>query len=119
MLNWPIFGIEYNRALTQSLIFNPSPTNGSPTPLHTFDPLGSGTLRTSKPGRGVQEEDIARLVNVFLINVHPKNPVLDPENLKSEARLAAVNGFGWDATSCLVVSLEIGKGEERPLQELT
>ena len=57
----------------------------------------------SKPGRGIQEDDVPRLIDKFLVNVHIKNPILDVGDLKRKARFIVENGFGWDAASCLVV----------------
>ena len=61
----------------------------------TFTPFGS-----FKPP---QEERIPILIDNFLQNVHTKNPVLDVEALVRQGLVAAEQGLGWDAWSCLVL----------------
>lgn len=53
--------------------------------------------------RGISEEDFIPLCKKFLIEVHPRNPVLDEVELMRHARSAAENGLKWDSGSCLVV----------------
>ncbi|TVY45305.1 putative beta-glucosidase I, partial [Lachnellula occidentalis] len=59
-------------------------------------------VRSSAGGIGVQEEEIAGLVEDFLTFVHIKNPILHPDTLRSYARKVAENGPQWDSKSCLV-----------------
>jgi hypothetical protein len=111
VLDWPIFGERYDRTRVETLIFNPQAADYDSTAFaqhisndqRALPSISSDPIRTSKPGRGVQEEDVLHLVNKFLINVHIKNPILDVEDLKRKARFVVENGFGWDAASCLVV----------------
>lgn len=109
VLEWPIFGGRYNRANIETLIFNPQSAdyNGKVLVQHTpGDPQtfhSTSSIRASKSGRGVQEDDVLHLINKFLTNVHIKNPILDADDLKSKAKLIIENGFSWDAASCLVV----------------
>lgn len=46
---------------------------------------------------------VVTLVEHFLQNVHTKNPILDVELLLSQTRRVALEGFGNDASSCLVL----------------
>jgi hypothetical protein len=112
ILDWPVFQGKHNRSAIEALISNPqsvatdsfASTNQSRFAGTSSLAIGSDPIRTSRPSRGVQEDDVMNLVHKFLTNVHIKNPVLDSEDLKSKARGVMENGFGWDATSCLVVS---------------
>ena len=64
----------------------------------------SGEVFTAKQGlKAPDEEQVTALVDGFLRNVHTKNPVLDVESLVKQGRRIAVEGFGWDAWSCLVM----------------
>jgi hypothetical protein len=109
VLSWPIFGGEYDhvRAKIESLVFSPSTNRHASDPhqvdIHASHFIGADPVRSSGPGRGVREDDVLRLVNLFLVNVHIKNPVLDPDDLKKKARWTSEHGFSWDATSCLVL----------------
>lgn len=47
----------------------------------------------------------SRLLDNFFSRVHIKNPVLDEHEVRRWAREISFNGIGWDARSCLVVSL--------------
>lgn len=55
-------------------------------------------------GPGIREEHAPQLVDRFLQFVHPKNPILYIDQIREHARRIAEDGFGWDATSCIVVS---------------
>lgn len=46
---------------------------------------------------------VTQLIENFLINNHPKNPILDPATLRRDGRLCVETGLGWDGSSCLVV----------------
>lgn len=106
ILDWPIFEGKYDRSRTESLIFNPrqSSDNEGSAPTINEDPV-----RTVLPGRGIREEDVPSLINVFLTNVHIKNPILNSDDIKGKGRWMSEHGFGWDAASCLVVSRSLLK----------
>ena len=63
-----------------------------------------GDSRPSKGGRGVEEEDFVALCRKFLIHVHPRNPILEADQLIKHARKASEEGLSWDSASCLAVS---------------
>ena len=114
ILEWPIFGGSYDRTKVETLIFNPHAADYTyhvpATVAHypsddqrLVQSVSSDPIRMSTSGRGVQEDDVLRLIDKFLVNVHIKNPILDVGDLKRKARFIVENGFGWDAASCLVV----------------
>lgn len=109
ILNWHVFEGRYDSALITSRIFNPDASNNTGERdqlyLNSSNLSHNGhQLRTSGPGRGIMEDHVPHLIDKFLANVHIKNPVLNPDDLKAKAKHAAENGFGWDAASCLIVS---------------
>jgi hypothetical protein len=111
ILEWPIFEGRYNGSNIETLIFNPQSAADNRTAVVHNTPRdphihhSPSLIRSSKPSRGIQEDDVLPLINKFLTNVHIKNPVLDADDLKDKAKLIIENGFSWDATSCLVVSV--------------
>lgn len=54
-------------------------------------------------GSAINEGNSVTLVEAFLRNVHTKNPILDPTELRGLARTAAEDGFIWDGSSCLIL----------------
>ncbi|KAL2860710.1 uncharacterized protein BJX67DRAFT_386398 [Aspergillus lucknowensis] len=53
--------------------------------------------------RGIREEDVPSLIENFLENVHTKNPILDPHELRGLCRRIGEDGFQWDGPSCLIL----------------
>lgn len=102
VLNWPIFGENFDRSEIESLIFNPQNYEHTESASHSFSVVND-QVRSLRPGKGICEEDILSLIDRFLINVHIKNPVLDADDLIDKARKISENGFSWDSYSCLVV----------------
>ena len=46
----------------------------------------------------------AQLLQQFLDNVHIFNPILEESKVREYMRAASLNGLGWDAESCLLVT---------------
>ncbi|KAL2213944.1 hypothetical protein CC79DRAFT_1391828 [Sarocladium strictum] len=107
ILEWPVFKgrrTSYDRARIESLIFRTSPGTSDSTASFRHGGNGNGSsIFMGTPGRGVNEEDAPSHAERFLVNVHIKNPVLNPSDLRRNARWVAENGFGWDADSCLML----------------
>lgn len=98
LLTWPIFGEQWPHTLLSRELLAGS-----------FQYTESGNDWSARPacqlqGPGIREEHVPELVDRFLQFVHPKNPVLYIEQIREHARRIAEDGFGWDATSCIVVS---------------
>lgn len=55
-------------------------------------------------GKGIRDDAFVPLCRKFLTHVHPRNPVLDADELMRFARDAEEHGVKWDSESCLVVS---------------
>ncbi|KAI6747664.1 hypothetical protein HG530_015772 [Fusarium avenaceum] len=110
MLEWPIFHGRYSRTKIESLIFDPSLDwqRHEENATISEEPDDAARMDYQDPrsnlgaGRGVREEDVMQLVDSFLLNVHIKNPILDPAFLQRIAKSVAATGFGWEAQSCLV-----------------
>lgn len=101
LLTWPIFGGQWPDSLLSREILSGS-----------FHFAESGNEWEARPARhqgpGIREEHVPQLVERFLQFVHPKNPILYIEQIREHARRIAEDGFGWDATSCIVVSRHSG-----------
>lgn len=98
LLTWPIFAGQWPHTLLSRELL-----------VGSFHFTGSGNDWSALPvrqhqGPGIREEHVPQLVDRFLQFVHPKNPILYIEKLREHARRIAEDGFGWDATSCIVVS---------------
>jgi hypothetical protein len=64
--------------------------------------------QTRKRGASIlnlDSEVVNQLVENFLTNNHIKNPVLDVQSLRADAREFAETGPQWDEKSCLIVSV--------------
>ncbi|KAL4968901.1 uncharacterized protein BDV14DRAFT_211388 [Aspergillus stella-maris] len=91
VLQWPLLRDICGPSEVDKLFFNPVPSDET-----TERPWSSS-------GRGIREEDVSALIESFLENVHTKNPILDPSELRNLSRCVGENGFQWDAQSCLVL----------------
>ena len=118
ILGWPIFEGKYDRRWIESLIFDPTlpchnlfeqPTSPRVADDSVRDRFEDPRQNSSK-GPGVREEDVPRLVETFLLRVHVKNPIFDPEYLRKMARTVVEDGFDWKASSCLVVRSNFSGG---------
>ncbi|KNG45557.1 hypothetical protein TW65_07808 [Stemphylium lycopersici] len=111
VLEWPVFQRRYDRHSIETLIFEPT----SPSEATNISGISSKILPSAAQaayddpreglakGIGICEDDVPNLVEKFLVNVHVKNPIFDPEYLRDMAREVAEDGFGWKAPSCLVL----------------
>lgn len=98
ILEWPIFEGKHDRAATESIIFEAESLGDHSLPLRS--------RRASQANAdyvGVHEEDVPELISIFLAQVHTKNPILDPVQLRKLAKDMSEHGFRWDADSCLVL----------------
>jgi hypothetical protein len=63
------------------------------------------TTRTAGTHLNLDSSVVDHLVENFLANNHIKNPVLDVQSLRADAREFAETGAQWDERSCLIVSV--------------
>jgi Fungal Zn(2)-Cys(6) binuclear cluster domain len=101
ILTWPIFENKF----TENFLIEPLLTDPAVSDPQLYARSGSNEdnyamIASLAP---LDEERIPSLVDHFLQNVHTKNPVIDVETLVQRSRLAATQGLGWDAWSCLVL----------------
>ncbi|KAL4957713.1 hypothetical protein BDW69DRAFT_8179 [Aspergillus filifer] len=91
VLQWPLLRDLCGPSEVDMLFFNPVPSDDA------------SERPWSSNGREIREEDVFVLIESFLENVHTKNPILDPSELRNFSRCVGENGFQWDAQSCLVI----------------
>ncbi|KAJ9137458.1 C6 transcription factor [Pleurostoma richardsiae] len=109
LLRWPIFdGILTSREKTiDSFVLDAAGDNSSAFPSsysRNGQLVTGGTLQAlTAAGVGVLEDDFVPLCRKFLVFVHPRNPILEADQLLNTARRASEHGLGWDASSCLVL----------------
>ena len=122
VLLWPIFEGKYPpNLLIDSLLevgIDAESDNedepGSRIPVHPRSSLGGKSLSSANV-----EENVLRLVDNFIANVHTKNPILDVGTLKRYARGVAEDGPGWDGKSCLVVSAFLCRRSRFDISQIT
>lgn len=70
-----------------------------------FSPGSESSPGTVEVGSsvGVQEDAFVPLCKKFLLLVHPRNPILEPDELIKYAKHAREHGLGWNQASCIVV----------------
>jgi hypothetical protein len=113
VLAWSTFAGKYDRRWIEALIFDPTlpshDLSGTPTSPRVNDDSLRNTFEDPRQSwhisPGIREEDVPHLVEVFLANVGRKNPILDPNYLRSMARAVVNHGFDWEASSCLVLTV--------------
>lgn len=109
ILEWPVFEGTFHRTRIEALIFNPSQASRKNATHTSSSQYRHRLIHSRRPvhgarsSRGINEEHAPSLVERFLINVHIKNPVLEPDEVRRKARHIAESGFSWDADTCLLV----------------
>ncbi|KAM5368969.1 hypothetical protein ACJZ2D_009278 [Fusarium nematophilum] len=81
-------------------------------------PLSSGYTEGVVQGKGqgsqgISEESFVPLCRKFLALVHPRNPVLDGNELMRLARSAEEHGLKWDSASCLLLTCALAAYTEK------
>ncbi|THX77328.1 hypothetical protein D6D04_06385 [Aureobasidium pullulans] len=107
ILKWPVFGegqhLENIEALfTDPMLANDVTDNQSMTGGES-QPLFVGTQNIVDCEPDLLENDITSLVEYFLVQVHTKNPILDPTSLRKMAANIVQFGLQWDGPTCLVL----------------
>jgi hypothetical protein len=101
-LLWPIF--EYHGGVNSSIdaVLDDSDGEGYADTEHANSDAG----RPRPYARQGLDDGytVRKLTESFLRNVHTKNPILDPNQLRARAAGLVENGLGWDGETCQVVS---------------
>ena len=99
ILKWPVLRdiVPEKDAQLDSFLLVPEQSDGS------FG--GDGGNRHNVEITGLlQDGGLTRLCQRFLTLFHPRNPILDGQQLMRFAKIADEDGLRWDSASCLVVS---------------
>ncbi|KAK1461102.1 hypothetical protein CMEL01_14738 [Colletotrichum melonis] len=100
VLEWPIF---------------PKPVPFAIDPFSHASPRGEAFSPRSPPAMEFYE--LSRLVDLYLTNVHPMNPIVDAQMLRQMLKQVAENGPDWSASTCIVaLSCALGAISQRPGQ---
>jgi hypothetical protein len=120
ILKWPVFrGVILDEdAAIDSFIFDahvrgdgeehevaPTPSVGDSASPASCGGASQQARMASFFDQRVREQAFVPLCQKFLALVNCRNPILDDHDLLSYARSVAEDGPGWDAKSCIVVSL--------------
>lgn len=108
IIEWPIFEGAFSRRDIDVALYNPRlqlQHHEHAAGCNDDDDASAleAAVRKNGPGRGVREDHCPKLVQLFLAQVHTKNPVLDAKHILLLSKQIAEEGFGWDAKSCLLV----------------
>ena len=100
MLLWPIFEQHLSSLTRTSLLEDlgqvPSITNPS---------LSHGTqMPAAGEALNLDHNTVRQLIENFLVNNLPKNPILNPVSLRRDGQEFVDSGIRWDGESCLFVS---------------
>ncbi|KXH29217.1 hypothetical protein CSIM01_00945 [Colletotrichum simmondsii] len=98
MLRWPVFEgiVPEDDARIESFILE----FGTDMADNGLDQPSNSSMVN---GSGIQEDAFVPLCRKFLTHVHPRNPILESNELIAYAKQATEHGIGWDAPSCLVL----------------
>ncbi|KAG7053050.1 C6 zinc finger domain-containing protein [Colletotrichum scovillei] len=89
IFNWPVW---------KAADLHPSSQDSPPAIFPGIDSVSRPLLVSD-----VDVQDASRLLGIFLSIYHIFNPVLDIPTIEEHAKSTSLNGFGWDAGSCLVL----------------
>lgn len=95
LLQWPVFAdsLSEQQKLITSFLLDVSQVQGTEVRNEY-----ATTIHHEVSGK-----DSVALCEKFLQFVHPRNPILDPDELLKLARDISTNGLDWDGSSCLIV----------------
>ncbi|PVH85961.1 hypothetical protein DL98DRAFT_511047 [Cadophora sp. DSE1049] len=92
ILTWPIFNGRWpHNLLSSELLIGTNPSEHAEA------------ISGKRANVGINEENVPFLVESFLQLVHSKNPVFHTQQVREAARHVTECGFGWDASSCIVL----------------
>lgn len=93
VLSWPVFEGRFDAHLDTKSLLRRIPLDVVASPAsESWTSVGD-----SDSNNGL------RLLDAFLQHVHVKNPILDEVKVRHMAHRTNLDGFGWDAESCLVL----------------
>lgn len=103
VLTWPVFHSRYPPDILVRLQYMQSEVD--PPLAGTIDRIDPDTRQPLHHETLLDPRSVPGLVDSFLRNVHTKNPVLNVRELLRSAQSAAQHGIGWDAKSCLLLTV--------------
>lgn len=100
ILTWPIFAGRWPPDLLSRELYSKSFGSGQ---IARTEESEFPSLKRQK--LAINEEDVPELIDRYLHYVYPKNPIFYTPRIRELARHVSEDGFGWDASSCLVVGM--------------
>jgi hypothetical protein len=93
VLSWPVFGGQFNAYLDVKSLLRMIPLE------RTIHSPASDYVSINE----LDSNAGLNLLEGFLQHVHVKNPILDETRIRQIVHRVSLEGFGWDAESCLVL----------------
>ncbi|KAH6684800.1 hypothetical protein B0J14DRAFT_527760 [Halenospora varia] len=94
VLSWPVFESRYDAHLNIKSLLRKVP----------LDRISQSTASDSYVSISDLDSNAGvKLLDIFLQHVHVKNPILDEKRVRQIVHRVSLEGFGWDAESCLVL----------------
>ena len=101
MLRWPIFEQRLGNLSKTSLIED----LGKASTAESFASDGTRE-RAAYEVLNLDRNTVSQLIENFLINNLPSNPILDPVSLRRDGQEVVDSGLRWDGKSCLIVNAQ-------------
>ena len=99
MLRWPIFEQRLGNLSSISLVED----LGKVSAADSFTNDGTRE-RAAYEVLNLERNTVSRLIENFLVNNLPSNPILDPVSLRRDGQEVVDSGLRWDGKTCLIVS---------------
>jgi Fungal Zn(2)-Cys(6) binuclear cluster domain len=94
VLSWPVFEGRFDTHLDLKSLLRRIPPDAA---------VQSPVSETHGVSNGSDSRMELELLDAFLQHVHVKNPILDEAGIRQMVYRINLEGFGWDAESCLVL----------------
>ncbi|TQN70537.1 Glucose transport transcription regulator RGT1 [Colletotrichum shisoi] len=102
VLEWPIF---------------PKPVPFAIDPFSHASPRSSSEVFSTRSPPAMEFYELSRLADLFLANVRPMNPVVEPAVVRQMIKQVAENGPDWSSATCVVaLTCALGAISQRPGQ---
>lgn len=95
MLQWPVFDSQnIDQKANLKCLFNPIGEENQ-------------DLQWNPPDPDLGTKEVDKALRSFFDHVHIFNPIFEEADLTAKLEVVRANGLGWNAESCLIVSISL------------